>query len=85
MSGGSLHHESAVSAFTGEPYVLLTWGRESGQLSPDEAAKLGADIISAAQAARHDAAIVAELTSEHDFPREAIAGFIGSLRRRLSA
>lgn len=82
MSGGELHHESGVSAFDGSPYVLLTWGHEAGQLEVDEAVRLGADIIRCAQAARQDAAIVAELKAG-GVDQANIAQFISQLRDRL--
>lgn len=83
MSGGELHHESGVSAFDGSPYVLLTWGHESGQLDVDEAVQLGADIIRCAQAAQHDAAIAAEMKEAMELPQDIVARFISRLRDRL--
>lgn len=55
---------SGVSAFTGEPFVLLEWhGPMSGQMTPDEARQLGLHIIEAADAAVTDSLVIAELKS----------------------
>lgn len=76
MNGGDatvLHSASGVSAFTGEPFVLLTWGARSGQMSPDEARTLGLHIIAAADAAETDAIVVGLLGgAEAQIARELI-------------
>jgi len=83
MSAPDLEFHSGVSAFTGEPFVMVQWGHQTGQLTPAEAEAHAIAVIQAAQAARHDAAIMAELMSNGGFGREAAAGFIGALRKRL--
>ncbi|HEY3923432.1 MAG TPA: hypothetical protein VGL75_02640 [Acidothermaceae bacterium] len=82
--GGVLTFSSAVSAFTGEPFVLTTWGHESGQMTPDEAIACGMDAIEAAVAAKHDAAIAAVLKRLGFEPQEIAATIVG-LRIELKA
>jgi hypothetical protein len=76
--------ESGVSARTGEPFVLIRWGSERGQLTPAEAEAHGLAILSTAMAARLDAAIVAEMTDPAGLgvSRRTAAGFVYSLRKR---
>lgn len=54
---------SGVSAFTGEPFVLLQWrGPLTGQMAPDEARQMALHIIAAADGAETDACLAAALT-----------------------
>lgn len=79
-----IQFSSGVSVFDGSPFVLVQWGQQAGQLTPDEAEAHAVKVIACATAARYDAAVMAELTGECDFPREAAAAFIVALRGRLS-
>lgn len=56
-----MHVESAVSAFTGDPFVLLTWDVQAAQMDPDAARAFALHIIAAADAAETDAILHAEL------------------------
>lgn len=79
MSGGVLEAASGVSAFTGEGFVLLTWGTNSGQMTPDEARQLGLHIIEAADAAVADA-IVVHLLKGIGVTNDSAAGFLRDIR-----
>ncbi len=85
MSSDMINMESGVSAFTGKGFVTLRWGKESGQLTPEEAEQHGLAIIATAMAARHDAAVFSELTDKANLnlPKDVAARFIGSLRKRM--
>lgn len=80
-----LEFRSGVSAFDGTPFVMVQWARETGQLTPDEADQHAVAVIQAAQAARHDAAIVAELQESLNLPREVAVAFLHRIRERLDS
>lgn len=80
----TLETTSAVSAFTGAPFVLMTWGTRSGQLTPDEARVLGLHIIGCADAAEGDAALVRTLR-DIGLDQDASAAFLQSLRAMREA
>ena len=48
---------SHVSASSGEGYVVLSWGTNQAQMTPDEAIALALGVIEAAHAAETDAAL----------------------------
>lgn len=79
----SLDFSSGVSVFDGSPFVLVTWGNQEGQLTPDEADAHAVKVIQVAQAARHDAAIYAELRESLGVDEKSAAGFVAALRDRL--
>ena len=74
--------ESGVSLFDGSPFVVLRWGKESGQLDPLEAEQHGLAVIGAAIASRIDAAVMAELTETIGLDKETAARFLVALRKR---
>ena len=55
--------ESGVNP-EGAPFVVIRWGRESGQLTPAEARAFAMQVMAAAEAAIHDAAFLAWLQDE---------------------
>jgi len=77
--GGVLESVSGVSLFTGEPFVTLRWGQNSGQSTPAEARELAMSILAAAEAAESDAAVVKALRACR-LSEEAIAPFLRDLR-----
>jgi hypothetical protein len=79
-AGGILHTSSGVSAFTGKPFVLASWGVESGQLTPDEARALALRIVEAAAAAEHDALVLRWLQERMDLPADTAAQALVDLR-----
>jgi hypothetical protein len=62
---------SGVSLFDGRGFVHVTWGDRRGQLAPDAARRLGLHIIETADAADHDAALMAVLTDTGLEPEQA--------------
>lgn len=56
--------ESIVSGRTFEPMVQLTWGDQSGQLTPGEARRHALSILEAADAAESDAFVFRWLTRD---------------------
>lgn len=79
----ALEFHSGVSAFDGSPFVMVQWGKQTGQLTPDEADAHAVAVIQAAQAARHDAAIMAELQESVGLDRNTAGHFLLALRERL--
>lgn len=64
MSGSELQRieiESGVSGRTREPFVVLRWGGESGQLTPTEARHHARRLLEAAEAAESDAFLMSFL------------------------
>lgn len=53
--GARIEIESMVSGRTREPFVVLKWGGESGQLTPTEARAHARRVLEAAEAADSDA------------------------------
>jgi hypothetical protein len=70
---------SGVSAFTGQGYVHVRWGRLVGHLTPDEARALGLHIIECADAAVTDALVVKNLRA-YGFTEERAAEFLLRIR-----
>jgi hypothetical protein len=81
MTDGMLHSSSGVSAFTGKPFVLLTWEHMSGQLTPAEARELALQIIEAATAAEHDALFVRWTREEVGLDMQAAVQGLAALRK----
>ena len=71
---------SGVSVFTGDGFVTLKWGIESGQLTPDEARLHALLILGAAEAAEHDAVFYRWLKERIGMPDEAAAVALVELR-----
>jgi hypothetical protein len=63
QTGDTLWMESGVSSRTGEPFVHIRWGDESGQLGPAEACEHAMHMLECAHAAEFDAAFVKALTA----------------------
>lgn len=78
--GGVLWTESGVSAASGEPFVALCWGAQTGQCTPDEARAVAMSILAAAEAAESDAAVV-KLLRGIGVEDESVAGFVVDLRK----
>lgn len=81
MSTDEIHVESGVSLFDGKPFVVLRWGKESGQLSPEEARTHAMWILACANAAESDAVVVAMLR-ESGLEEEMIGMFLTDMRIR---
>jgi hypothetical protein len=75
-----LETSSGVSAFTGKPFVLVTWGHESGQLTPDEARALAIRIVEAAAAAEHDSLLVRWLQGRMGLEKDTAIQALADLR-----
>jgi hypothetical protein len=71
QTGDTLWFESGVSSRTGEPFVHIRWGDESGQLTTDEARGHAMHMLECAHAAEFDAAFVKAMTT----PEPAGPGF----------
>lgn len=78
-----IEFHSGVSAFDGTPFVMVQWGKQTGQLTPDEADAHAVAVIQAAQAARHDAAIMQELQESIGVDFQTAGRFLLALRERL--
>lgn len=57
-TGTRIEIESMVSGRTREPFVVLRWGAEGGQLTPMEARQHARRLLEAAEAADQDAFLV---------------------------
>lgn len=77
-----MYSSSGVSAFTGDPFVLLTWGHESAQMTPDEARAFALHIINAADTAENDALIVKVLQEVIETSHDAALMVLGIMRDR---
>lgn len=51
----TIHMQSGVSAFTGEPFIALQWGEQRGQLTVAEAREHAFAILETCEAAESDA------------------------------
>jgi hypothetical protein len=84
-TGDTLWFESGVSSRTGEPFVHIRWGDESGQLTAAVAREHAMHMLECAHAAEFDAAFVKSLTTpEPDGPGldyEAAAGMLMIVRK----
>lgn len=76
-----IHVESGVSLFNGNPFVVMRWGKESGQLSPEEARTHALWILACANAAESDAVVVTMLR-ESGLEEEMIGMFLTDMRIR---
>ncbi len=76
---------SGVSAFNGKPYCQVTWGQQSGQLTPDEVREMASHWFDAAAAAEHDALLMAELTKGVGLDLQTAGGLLLNLRKRREA
>jgi hypothetical protein len=69
QTGDTLWFESGVSARTGEPFVHIRWGDQSGQLTIAEARDHALHMFEVTNAAEFDAAFVKAMTApEPDGP-----------------
>ena len=73
-TGDTLWMESGVSRRTGEPFVHLRWGDESGQLTADEARGHAMHMLECAHAAEFDAAFIKAMTDPGVFGDERAGG-----------
>jgi hypothetical protein len=69
--GSLIVAQAMVSARTGEPQVMLTWGQQAGQLSPEEARQHAQIVMDAAAAAEADSFLFSFLVNrvQTDPPR----------------
>lgn len=72
--------ESGVSAERRDGFVVLRWGSESGQLTPEEARQHALAILGAADAAEHDAAAFNYALAAEGWDLRKAAAFIAALR-----
>lgn len=83
-SGDALWMESGVSARTGEPFVHLRWGDESGQLSANQAREHAMSVLEAAGGAEFDAAFVKWARAELNLDHERAVLVLAELRKHRS-
>lgn len=76
--------EGGVSADTGEPFCVVRWANERGQLSPEELRQFGLSAIAVAENAERDAAVVKWLKGVGYSDREAGA-FLMQMRETREA
>lgn len=62
-TGDTLWFESGVSSRTGQPFVHIRWGDESGQLTTGKAREHAMHMLEVAHAAEFDAAFVKAMTA----------------------
>ena len=74
QTGDTLWFESGVSSRTGDPFVHIRWGDESGQLTVDEARQHALHMLETVNAAEFDAAFVKAMTSPAVFGDERAGG-----------
>jgi hypothetical protein len=65
-----IQFSSIVSSKTGNPFVIMKWGKEEGKLTPQEAMAHGAAVMQTAMAAILDAQIVQWAMQKLDMPQE---------------
>jgi hypothetical protein len=76
----TLWFESGVSGRTGEPFVHIRWGDESGQLDVDVAREHALHMLEVTNAAEFDAAFIRGLTTpEPDGPGLELESAMGML------
>lgn len=63
-TGERIEIESMVASRNKEPFVVLTWGANAGQLTPTEARHHARRVLEAAEAADQDAFLVHFLTDQ---------------------
>ena len=69
-TSGFINLESLVSDQTGKAWIKLTWGGQSGQLTPKEARQHAYDIMETANAADEDAFLYEWVTTHLKVPPE---------------
>jgi hypothetical protein len=86
-SDSTLTAASGVSLGDGTGFVRLDWGDQVGQLAPKHARELGLHIIESADAAEHDAALVAVGRDVIELDEQGIGLLLQSVRvvRRQNA
>ena len=77
---GDIGMGSGVSASTGDGFVTLRWGAESGQVTPDECRQLALGLLATAEAAESDAAVFAAMRVDLVVDVDTAVQFIASLR-----
>lgn len=86
-----VHIESGVSAFTGKGFCAVHAIGEDGQpiaggqLTPEQVRTMALGWLGAAEAAEHDAAVVAELVEQVGLSQQEAAAFLHGLRKRREA
>ena len=85
MAENMIEIESGISAFSGKPFCAIRWGKEKGQLTPDEVRALALGWLSAAEAAEGDAMIMDELRESVGLDFQTAGTFLLSLRKRRNA
>jgi hypothetical protein len=73
---------SGVSAFTGDGFVVVRWGTESGQLSPAAARQHALHVLECADAAENDALTQAVLREDIGLDVDTAARFLVAIRNR---
>ena len=81
MTDDSISVVGGVSSRTGEPFVTVEWGDKTGQLPPDAARALAADLIESASEAANDAALFEWATKEMKLDVAAAAQMIDAIRQ----
>jgi hypothetical protein len=66
----------------GKPFCTLAWGKETGQMSPDEMRQLARTFMEVAEAAESDAAMLLLLRHDVGISTEKIAGLLKLMRDR---
>lgn len=75
---------SGLSVFTKKGFVLVTWGKMSGQLTPEGAIQHGLAAIEAGFGAQSDEIMWATL-DDIGFDEEEIVRFLSAMRKRREA
>jgi hypothetical protein len=81
LDAGMIEMTSGVSAFTGNPFVVVQWGAKTGQLTPAETREMALHFLSCADAAESDAAVMKQLR-DADLSEAAAALFVLGIRER---
>lgn len=80
MEATTIEVESMVASRSREPFVVLKWGAESGQLTPAQARDHARRILEAAEAADQDAFLVWWLTERVGATGEHAGGLLVEFR-----
>ncbi|EFC79229.1 hypothetical protein [Parafrankia sp. EUN1f] len=64
----------------GAPFIHVSWGGQRGQVTVAEARQIGHQALEAAEAAEHDAIVVAWLRDKMDLTLHQAAAALGDLR-----
>ena len=78
----SISVQSIICSRTGEPLVLLEWGKESGAVKPDVARAYALSILGAAAAAEADAVVVRWADKELGMASEKVESLRGLFRKQ---